>query len=423
VKNIGFFAFLSEKIISLPKKFYMENIVIEALYTSFHRKLVKVSLDYQRYLYGKINWNVRLIGIKGARGVGKTTLLLQRIKLAFAGSDKAFYVSLDDLCFKTYSLTELVEYVYTHGVTYLFLDEVHHYKDWSQNLKNIYDNYPDLNIVYTGSSMLEIDNSKVDLSRRQTVYELVGLSFREYLIFEKAILLEPVSLEELVGQHLKYAMEITSAVKILPLFEKYIQCGYYPFYREAGDDYFMRLKEVASLVIDSDLPAVENIAYVTVEKAKKLLMLIAGRVPFTVNISQLCKELEITRDLGLKLLYALDRAALLNLLTSEIKSYKQLSKPGKIYLNNSNLMYALSAKADKGNLRETFFYNQTNVVDSVTMPGQGDFLVGEKYLFEVGGKNKSFEQIKDIENSFLAIDDVEYGRKNRIPLWMFGLLY
>lgn len=401
----------------------MERSTVEALYTSFHRRLAKVSPDFTRYLYEKINWNARLLGIKGARGVGKTTLLLQRIKLAFADTDTVLYVSLDNLWFKTNPLQELVEYVYNHGVTHLFLDEVHRYPDWSQNLKNMYDNYPDLNIVYTGSSMLEIDNSKVDLSRRQTVYELPGFSFREFLAFEGILSLAPLSLETLVSRHLKYAMEITAKVKILPLFEKYLQNGYYPFYKEAGEDFTTRLQEVASLVIESDLPAVEDVEYATVQKAKKMLMILAGQVPFTPNISLLCKELETTRDVGLKLLYALDRAALLNLLTSHAKSYKQMSKPDKIYLNNSNLMCALTVNANKGDLRETFFFNQTGNVAEVAMPAKGDFLVDGKYLFEVGGKNKTFEQIKDLPDSYLAVDDVEYGHKNRIPLWMFGLLY
>jgi predicted AAA+ superfamily ATPase len=401
----------------------MERENLETLYTSFYRKLAKTSLDYKRYLYEKINWNARMLGIKGARGVGKTTLLLQRIKLEFANTDTILYVSLDDLWFKTNSLQELAEYAYMHGVTHLFIDEVHHYADWSQNLKNIYDNYPDLNIVYTGSSILEIDNSKADLSRRQTIYELSGLSFREFLLFEKIMNVVPVSLETLVNQHLTLAMEITQKVKILPLFEKYLRHGYYPFYKDAGEDFFVRLKEVASLIIDTDLPAVEEVEYATVQKAKKMLMILAERVPFTPNISRLCKELETTRDLSLKLLYALDRAALLGVLTSEIKSYRQLSKPDKIYLNNSNLIYALTANVDKGNLRETFFYNQTKNVLDVVMPKQGDFLVNGKYLFEVGGKSKTFEQIKDLPNSFLAVDDVEFGHKNRIPLWLFGFLY
>lgn len=401
----------------------MESNTVEILYTTFHRKLTNISLEHKRYLYEKINWDARMIGIKGARGVGKTTLLLQRIKLAIVDIDTVLYISLDDFWFKTNSLQELVEYVYTHGVTYLFLDEVHHYPDWSQHLKNIYDNYPDLHLIYTGSSMLEIDNSKIDLSRRQTVYELAGLSFREFLTFENNIKLNPVPFSTLIEQHLKIGMEITGQTKILPLFARYLQCGYYPFYKDAGDDFSIRLQEIASLVISSDLPAVEDIAYSTVEKTKKMLMILAERVPLTPNISQLCKELETTRDLGLKLLYILDRAALLNLLTSEIKSYKQLSKPDKIYLNNSNLMYALTGNVDKGNLRETFFFNQTGAIASVTLPKQGDFLVEGKYLFEVGGKSKTFDQIKDLPNSYLAVDDIELGHKNRIPLWMFGLLY
>ncbi|MDR0618707.1 MAG: AAA family ATPase [Bacteroidales bacterium] len=401
----------------------MEKSEIETLYTSFHRRLSGVSLDYKRYLYEKINWDSRMLGIKGARGVGKTTLLMQRIKDVFAGTETAFYASLDDLWFNTNSLLELVEYLYTQGITNIFLDEVHHYPDWSQNLKNIYDNYPDLNIVYTGSSILEIDNSKVDLSRRQSVYELNGLSFREFLAFENILQIEPLPLKELVKKHLTVAMDITSKLKIIPLFEKYLQHGYYPFYKDAGEDFFMRLKEVASLVIDTDLPSVEYVEYSTVQKTKKLLMILSAQTPFTPNISQLFKEIETTRDLGLKLLYALNRAALLNLLTAETKNYKQLSKPDKVYLNNTNLMYALSAKVDKGSLRETFFCNQINNVSQVLMPKQGDFLVDNQFLFEVGGKNKTFEQIKDTPNSFLCVDDTEIGRKNRIPLWMFGLLY
>ena len=401
----------------------MEKTEIEILYNTYYRKLSKVSLQYTRYLYEKINWNVRLIGIKGARGVGKTTMLLQRIKRTSPDGNTAFYISLDDLWFETHSLIELVEYLYTHGITHLYLDEVHRYPDWARNLKNITDNYPDLSIVYTGSSMLEIDNSKVDLSRRQTVYEMPGFSFREYLAFEKVLEVTPIPLEELLNQHVALSMEITSSIKILPWFEKYLQYGYYPFYKESMEDYPIRLQEVTSLIIDTDLPAVEDIEYSTVQKAKKMLMILAERVPFTPNISQLCKELGTTREVGLRMLYALERAGLLNLLTTEVKNYKTLSKPEKVYLNNTNLMYALTSRVDKGNLRETFFLNQISNIYPTYMPPKGDFLIDNTYLFEVGGKSKTFDQIKDVPNSYLAIDDVEYGHKKRIPLWMFGLLY
>ena len=401
----------------------MEKTEIEILYNTYYRKLSKVSLQYTRYLYEKINWNVRLIGIKGARGVGKTTMLLQRIKQTSPDGSTAFYISLDDLWFETHSLIELVEYLYTHGITHLYLDEVHRYPDWARNLKNITDNYPDLSIVYTGSSMLEIDNSKVDLSRRQTVYEMPGFSFREYLAFEKVMEFSPIPLEELLNRHVALSMEITSSIKILPWFEKYLQYGYYPFYKESMEDYPIRLQEVASLIIDTDLPAVEDIEYSTVQKAKKMLMILAERVPFTPNISQLCKELGTTREVGLRMLYALERAGLLNLLTTEVKNYKTLSKPEKVYLNNTNLMYALTSRVDKGNLRETFFLNQISNIYPTYMSPKGDFLIDTTYLFEVGGKSKTFDKIKDVPNSYLAIDDVEYGHKKRIPLWMFGLLY
>jgi predicted AAA+ superfamily ATPase len=402
----------------------MERFDVEMLYNTFYRKLSKVSLQYTRYLYDEINWNVRLIGIKGARGVGKTTMLLQRIKRVSPDGSSTFYVSLDDLWFESHSLPELAEYLYTHGVSVLYLDEVHRYPNWSLTLKNINDNYPDLSIVYTGSSMLEIDNSTVDLSRRQTVYEMRGFSFREYLAFEGLVQLSPVPLEELLQRHVGISMELTHSIKVLPWFEKYLKCGYYPFYKDAADDYMLRLQEVVALILDADLPAVESVEYATVQKAKKMLMLLAERVPLIPNISRLCEELGTTRDVGIRMLYALARAGLLQLLLPDTKSYKTLSRPDKIYLHNTNLMYALTSRVEKGTLRETFFLNQVGGGQhSVGMPPAGDFFVDKTYLFEVGGKGKSFDQIKNIPNSYLAVDEIEYGHGNRIPLWAFGLLY
>ncbi|MCK9302668.1 MAG: AAA family ATPase [Bacteroidales bacterium] len=396
---------------------------LQPLVTIYHRLLSNVNLDFKRYLYYKINWNTRLVAIKGSRGVGKTTMILQRIKESFYNVDEAFYVSLDNLWFKTHSLEDLVEYFYTHGVINLFFDEVHKYPDWIAILKNIYDNYPDLNIVYTGSSMLEIDYSKTDLSRRQSVYTLNGLSFREYLEYEKVLNITSINITNLLENHVKYAIDITGKIKVLQHFDKYLQVGYYPFFKEAGDDYNMRLAEIINLVIDSDLPAVEDITFATVQKTKKLLMIIAQSVPFIPNISQLCSQLETTRDLCIKLMYTLHKAGILYLMSEKIKSYKQLIKPDKIFLNSTNLMYALSSNVNDGNLRETFFANQVGNIYSLILPKIGDFLVDEKYLFEVGGKGKTFTQIADIKHSFLAIDDIEIGNGNRIPLWMFGLLY
>lgn len=401
----------------------MNSADIYSLVTIYHRRLNSIDMKFKRSLYSRINWNVRLIGIRGARGVGKTTLLLQRIKETFTNVEEAMYVSLDNLWFNTHSLEDLVEYLYTHGVHYIFLDEVHKYPNWSQCLKNFYDNYPDLNIVYTGSAMLAIDNSKVDLSRRQALYTLKGLSFREYLEYEKDLKFDVITLPNLLQDHIKYSMQITSQCKILKLFDEYLKCGYYPYYKEVGEDYYLRLSEVINLVIESDMPVITDITFTTIQKIKKLLMVVTQNVPLEPNIAKLTAQLETTRDQCLKMLYLLDRAELLYLLTDKIKDYKHLNNPKKIYLNNSNLMYALSANVSEGNLRETFFACQLSYIGSLVLPRKGDFLVDDKYTFEVGGTTKTFVQIADIPDSYLAIDDIEIGSSNRIPLWMFGFLY
>ena len=340
----------------------MEYQDILPLVNQFNNKMNEVDLTFKRYLHDKINWKARLIGIKGARGVGKSTLLLQHIK------------------------ESLVEYLYTHGFTHLFLDEVHKLDQWSRYIKNIYDSYPQLHIVYTGSSMLEIDHSKVDLSRRQMLYTMHGLSFREYLEFEGLGAFPVVSIEDLLGSHLPIAMKIVSQTRVLQYFDRYLQSGYYPFYKDSisVDDFHSRLREVANVVVESDMPAVEEITYTTVQKAKQLLMVIAPNVPLQPNISRLSQELEVTPSQCLKILYLLDRAGLLLLLTKEQKDYKHLAKPGKIFLGNGNLMYALSSVVNLGTCRG---------------------------------------QIANIPDSYLAVDDVEIGHLNRIPLWMFGMLY
>ena len=404
----------------------MDYTDIQPLLNTFHRKLAATDLRFKRHLHGQINWDARLLGIKGARGVGKTTMLLQRIKETAGNNlDEVFYASLDNMWFQTHSAEELVEFLYTRGVTRIYLDEVHKYRGWTVLLKNLYDNYPDLNIVYTGSAMLAIDNSKSDLSRRQSLYTLHGLSFREYLEYEGIISLPSMTLEEMLKNHIRYAMNVTSAgIKVLKHFEQYLNEGYYPYYKEAGRDYLMRIGEVVQLVIDSDIPAVEEtITYATRQKIKKLLMVVAENVPLEPNINKLAASLESTRDQTLKMLYWLDRAALLWLLTDKPKDYKHLTGPKKIYLNNTNLMNALGSRVSKGTQRETFFANQVGAVTDLLIPKQGDFLADGRYIFEVGGPQKTFDQIAGLPDSYLAIDDIEIGNGNRIPLWLFGCLY
>ena len=401
----------------------MEQAELQPLYDSYHRKIAKVDLRFKRYLYSRINWKARIISIKGARGVGKTTMLLQHILENYEDIDQTLYASLDNLWFATHSLMDLVDWADRHGISRLYLDEVHRYEGWSQALKNIYDDYPDMSIVYTSSSLLVLDNAIVDMSRRQTPYTLYGLSFREYLDLESIFKTEAIPLEDILNHHVKKAMEIVGSIKVAPLFEAYLAHGYYPFSRESLEDFPSRLRETVTVVIDSDLPAVENVTYETLQKVKKLLMVISEHVPFEPNMSELWRQLSTDNESGLKMLYALDKAQVLALLTAKTKNYKSLTKPDKIFLGNPNLMNVLCPKVDKGNERETFFISQLRVLHDVRYPKQGDFLIDDKHLFEVGGKGKTFEQIADVPDSYLAVDDTEVGSGCRIPLWLFGFLY
>lgn len=398
---------------------------IADIYINSTRLVNAVSLTYVRYLHDAIDWTSRMICVKGARGVGKTTLMLQRIKQSFPGNEQAVYVSLDNLWFTEHRLIELVEYHLLHGGTHLFVDEVHRYpyNNWIQELKNIYDSYPGLRVVFTGSSLLQIDFSVADLSRRCVFYTLQGLSFREYLEFEGKGSFPVFTLEEILKGHLTAAADVVSQITVIPLFEEYLRQGYYPFYKEAPVSYPLRLQQIITTVLENDLPAVEKVEYVSIKKMKRLLMILSQMVPFTPNMTKIAESIEATRQSVIRMFQVLERAALLIMLYSGKNNMQQLAKPEKVYLDNTNLMYALSSSADIGNIRETFFANQLKQNHQIAFSGQGDFRINDVYTFGVGGKNKTFEQIKDVPNSYLAIDGMEYGTGNRIPLWLFGFLY
>ena len=390
----------------------------------YNRRLQGTPEGFKRYLIDKIDWRDNLIAIKGAKGTGKTTMLLQHIKESFTDKDKALYLSLDNLWFETHSINDLIEYHYTHGGTHLFLDEVHYYSKWKTLIKNINDDYPGLHVVYTGSSMLKIDSGVADLSRRQLPYTLHGMSFREYLLYEGLVEMEPISLDLLLRDHRRIAEDILSnGMKILPAFGEYLRYGYYPFYKSVYSGFEIRLQQVVNHVLENDYPIIEGVEQSTIRKTKKMFMILAEQVPQTPNMSNLYNELETDRNQGLKMLYSLEKAGLLALLSDKPKHIDKLSRPEKIFMDNSNLMYAYAMAPNIGTVRETFFLSQLAVDHSVTYPAKGDFLVDGKYLFEVGGRKKSFEQIKDVADSYLAVDDTEIGHHNRIPLWMFGLLY
>ncbi len=397
-------------------------VTLDYLYQISNRKISGISLDYKRPLYHKINWDNRLIGIKGPKGVGKSTLILQHIKESFPDRSKVLYVSLDNIWFTTNDLTDLVEYHYTHGGSHIFLDEVHRYKGWQQVMKNIYDDYPDLHIAYTGSSILRVRTAEGDLSRRLRSYDMNGLSFREYLAFEGVMDYRILTLEEILSDHVSIASDITAGVKILPYFEKYLESGYYPFYKEEGDGYLSRVQEVVTQTIDMDIPAIEDVEYDTLQKLKKLMVILANQVPFIPKMNEFYQKMQTSREQCLKLLNILEYAKLISMLRTPAKALKHISAPDKLYLDNTNMMYALSPNAPTGTIRETFFMNQLSQSHGVSLPNKGDFKVNGKYLFEVGGRKKSFEQIKDEADSFLAIDSIETGNGNKIPLWLFGFL-
>lgn len=402
----------------------MTNQDVAMLSEAMQRRLLKTSLKFHRHLFGSIEWGDRLLCIKGPRGAGKTTMLMQRIKEAFAKSDKAFYVSLDNLFFARHMLREVADWHYKNGGTHLFVDEVHYLENWQSEIKNIYDDYPDLFIAYTGSSMLRIDRAQGDLSRRQMVYRLDGLSFREYLAFEGLGEFPVLTLDDLLSNHIEAASEVTAKLKVLPLFRKYLKCGYYPFYKETIKGYESRIREVVDEVLEKDYPAIEDVSVATIRKTRRMLMILAASCPQTPNMSRLYGELETDRNQGLKMLNALEDAGLLRLLSSESKKMKAMSRPDKIYCDNTNLMRALCTASDVGTERETFFLNQLRGAGhEVAYPPKGDFLVDGKVLFEVGGEGKGFVQIANIPDSFVVNDDVEVGFGNKIPLWLFGFLY
>ncbi len=397
---------------------------METVLRVYTRLLEATDLSFIRYLYSEIDWNDRLIAISGSRGTGKTTLMLQYIKSELADKSKALYVSLDNIWFTTHTLSELVEQFYVMGGEHIFLDEVHRYPNWAIELKNIYDSYPDLKIVFTGSSMLEIYQSRADLSRRAIHYSLYGLSFREFLDFNYGLKFPIRTLNELLTNHLALSTEITRGIKILPYFAEYLKHGYYPIFKENIASYPERIQGIVNAVIDADLPACSSIEYSSGLKIKKLLAIISSIVPYTPNISKLSAELGISRNSMLSYIHLLHQARLIFTLSADANGMSILTKPDKIYLDNPNLLFTLStANANEGNVRETFFANQLKVKHAVTSSNKTDFRIDTKYSFEIGGKNKGYDQIKDLTDSFIAVDGVETGFGNKIPLWLFGFLY
>ena len=397
---------------------------MEILCYRYNKLMKEIDTNFNRFLFSEIDWSQPLIGIKGQRGVGKTTMMMQRIKEADPSGVHSFYASLDNLWFAEHSLIDFAEEMVSRGVTHIYLDEVHRLPGWERQIKNIYDSYPELSVVFTSSSLLEIDHSIGDLSRRASIYYLPGLSFREFLRFEGKEVAEPISLSDVLYTHEYLAPSISAGIDILVSFKSYINKGFYPFYRNMRlNDYYSRLQQIVTTVIESDIPAVtRKIEYETLLKAKRLIAIIAASLPYTPNLNTLSGLMGTNRNQLLKIFDLLDRAGLIRQLYANAHSPKGLAKPQKILLNNSSLMNALD-HPNIGAARESTFASFLSVNHKVEYAKNGDFLVDGRYLFEVGGKGKGFAQIRNIPDSFVVADEVEFGFENKIPLWLFGFLY
>jgi predicted AAA+ superfamily ATPase len=383
------------------------------------------SLTFMRSLYQRIHWEDRLIGILGSRGTGKTTLLLQRLKLTHGPGTRAIYLSLDDIYFTSHRLIDFAESFRQQGGKLLLLDEVHRYPGWAREIKNIYDFYKDIQIVFTGSSVMDMLRQNADLSRRAMQYELTGLSYREFLLLSGIGDFPVFTLSDILHRHTAITAELNARFRPLQHFQDYLSIGYFPFFMENRLTYPYRLEQVVRLIIETDLQFVKGFDPHNSRKIYQLLYLLAISVPFKPNVSKLSEKIGIHRNTLLEYLHYLDKARLANALTSAGKSASVLQKPDKLFLENPNLHHALAPGiVDKGTLRESFFLNQLrNTGHSLALPAKGDFLVDETFTVEIGGKSKSSTQISGIPNAWIAADDLEIGSSNKIPLWLFGFLY
>ncbi len=389
---------------------------------NYHNELLKtVNNKFFRFLYHKIDWGQRMIAIKGPRGTGKTTLMFQRIKYGLHRNAKALYITTEFPWFFTNSLFETASEFYKHGGQYLFIDEVHKYEHWSRELKLIYDGFPNLKIVFSASSALEIYRGEADLSRRVISYNLPGLSYREYLQFMHGYSFKAVNLENILTDYPSIIEEITHEIRILPLFLQYLKTGYLPIIKQIKPAlYPIAVQNIINSSIEIDIQAVSNIPVHSLSKLKRLLGIIAQVTPYEPNISSIAQKVGISRNTVLSFIHSLEKARILNFLVRDKYGISNLQKPDKIFLENTNLNYALEQFPNVGRIRETFFLNQVKSAGiQITFPKKYDFLIEDKYFFEIGGKNKSVKD-KDV---FIAADGIETGWGNKIPLWLFGFLY
>lgn len=389
---------------------------MENLTRVFKKLLKETNTDFHRYLYKEINWDNRIVGIRGPRGVGKTTMMLQHIKENLS-IDNVLYVNADDIYFSNNRLLDLAEKLLQRGINHLYIDEIHKYKDWSKELKLIYDYYSELKVVFSGSSVLDINKGVSDLSRRAVMYHLYGLSFREYLQLFKGIDVPEYSLDQIVAGK----PEELSIKTPLLLYNEYLKKGYYPFAKEEG--YEEKLRQIINLTLETDIPVYAEMSASMGRKFKQLMMIISKSVPFKPNMSKLSEMVGTGRNLMSDYLHYIEDAGMILQLRDDTSGIRGLGKVEKIYLDNPNLVFSLAEnEIDIGNLRETFFLNQMRVRNSVTSSSITDFIIGNR-SFEIGGRSKGNRQIQNLENAFIVKDNIELSSGNILPIWWFGLNY
>jgi len=399
------------------------NILLQKLFKKYQYINKKIStIHYKRYFFNIVDLNERLIGIVGARGVGKTTFLLQYLESLDLADDKKLYMSVDSIMGGDETLFDIAEEFSNVGGKVLVIDEIHKYKNFEIELKEIYD-FLDLQVIFSGSSAIVLEHKKADLSRRAVLYRVKGLSFREFLEFKLGESFESYTINEILNNHMLLTKAISKRIKPLEYFREYLKFGYYPFYFETPDTYYLKLEETVNVVVESDLPMIYNIEPSNITKLKQLVAYICNSKPYELNLTNLSSKIGINRKTLYLYIHYLTLGDIFMKVLPRTKGDTVFSKPSKLYLNNTNLNYAYCDNQDIGTLRESFFVNQLDKNYKIQYSKIGDFLLDDKYIVEIGGKNKTFKQIKDLPDSYIVADDIEVGFGNKIPLWLFGFLY
>lgn len=391
-------------------------MIDDILYAYMNEMLRRTPVSFQRYMYHRISWKARLVGITGPRGVGKSTMMLQHL-LQHKGDGHRLYVSADHTYFTTHDLVSLADKFVKEGGTHLYIDEIHKYKGWSRELKQIYDVHSELHITFTGSSVLDIQRGEADLSRRALMYHMQGLSFREYLDLFHGIHSPAYTLDEILA-HRALLPEVPHP---LPLFREYLKRGYYPFSGEEGFE--LRMEQVIAQTVETDIPQYADMKASTARKLKQMLSIVSGLVPYKPSMENLATEIGVSKNNVPDYLVYLEKAGMIGQLRDNTGGLRGLGKVEKVYIDNPNLMSVLAyGRPDIGNLRETFFYNQMRVDNNITSSKESDFVIGP-YTFEIGGRKKGRKQIAEVEHGIIVKDDIEFGHGITVPLWQFGLNY